>query len=76
MFFKLTSFTIALAVATSALAQTCSTGSAQCCQQTGKASDPSIANLLGVLGIVAQGVDALVGVDCSPISVSTDFWWL
>ena len=34
-----------------------------------QASDPAASLLLGLLGIVIQGVDALVGLDCSPITV-------
>ncbi|KAI0738363.1 fungal hydrophobin-domain-containing protein [Daedaleopsis nitida] len=47
----------------------CSTAPIQCCQSTGKASDPAISGVLGGLGIVVQDVNALVGVTCSPISV-------
>ncbi|KAF8985272.1 fungal hydrophobin-domain-containing protein [Cyathus striatus] len=78
MQFKLSVATLALAtlaVATPARrnipASQCSgsTGALQCCDSTGKATDPSIANILGPLGIVVQDVTALVGVTCSPISV-------
>ena len=62
--------TATLAAATgSSPSNQCNTGSAQCCQSTGQASDPSISNLLGLLGIAVQGVTALVGVTCSPITV-------
>ncbi|OCH85600.1 hypothetical protein OBBRIDRAFT_797983 [Obba rivulosa] len=40
-----------------------------CCSAVGEASDPSIANALGLLGVVVQDVTAIVGVDCSPITV-------
>ncbi|TFK32947.1 hydrophobin, partial [Crucibulum laeve] len=36
---------------------------------TGKASDASISKLLGLLGVVVQDVNALVGVTCTPITV-------
>ena len=39
----------------------CNTGDAQCCDSTQKATDPAAANLLGLLGVVVQGVDVLVG---------------
>ncbi|KAL1944003.1 hypothetical protein VTO73DRAFT_3821 [Trametes versicolor] len=47
----------------------CSTGPLQCCNNTQKANDPTIAALLALIGVNVQGVDALVGVDCSPITV-------
>ncbi|GJE95854.1 fungal hydrophobin [Phanerochaete sordida] len=47
----------------------CSTGPIQCCDSVQKASSPAAANLLGLLGIVVEGVDALVGLTCSPITV-------
>ena len=34
-----------------------------------QASDSGAAAILGLLGIVIQGVDVLVGLDCSPITV-------
>ena len=46
-----------------------STGDVECCNTVGKASDPAIASELGLLGVVVQDVDALVGLDCSPITV-------
>lgn len=70
MFSKLFSIAVLAAATSSVFAQTCSTGSAQCCEQTGNATDPGIANILGPLGIVVQDIDALVGISCSPISVS------
>ncbi|KAI0065201.1 fungal hydrophobin [Artomyces pyxidatus] len=48
---------------------TCSTGPVQCCNTVEPASAPSVAALLGLLGVVLQGVDVLVGLTCTPISV-------
>ncbi|KAH9849343.1 fungal hydrophobin-domain-containing protein [Lenzites betulinus] len=48
---------------------TCSTGDIQCCNSVQSASDPATSLLLGLLGIVVQGVDVLVGLTCSPITV-------
>ncbi|KAI0360649.1 fungal hydrophobin [Trametes cingulata] len=48
---------------------TCSTGPIQCCNSVASASDPVGSLLLGLLGIVVEGVDVLLGLDCSPISV-------
>ncbi|EIW55696.1 hydrophobin [Trametes versicolor FP-101664 SS1] len=47
----------------------CSTGPLQCCESTQKATDPATSVLLALIGVNAQSVDALVGLDCSPISV-------
>ncbi|KAK7015103.1 hypothetical protein VNI00_019228 [Paramarasmius palmivorus] len=58
-----------LAAATGIPASECTTGPIQCCNTTGKASDPSIAKVLSLLGVVAQGVDVLVGVTCTPVTV-------
>ncbi|OSD02177.1 hydrophobin 2 [Trametes coccinea BRFM310] len=49
--------------------QTCSTGAIQCCQQTTTANSAAGAAILGLLGIVVQDVNALIGLTCSPISV-------
>jgi len=45
----------------------CNTGSTLCCNSTSTAGAQSA--LLGLLGIVLQDVNALVGLGCSPISV-------
>ncbi|KAL0954014.1 hypothetical protein HGRIS_005170 [Hohenbuehelia grisea] len=50
-------------------ASSCTTGPVQCCNSSGKATDPAIAKELGVLGVVVQDVTAIVGLGCSPISV-------
>ncbi|KAI0826600.1 fungal hydrophobin [Trametes gibbosa] len=47
----------------------CSTGPIQCCDSVQKASDPAVAGLLSLLGIVVEGLDVLVGLTCSPITV-------
>ncbi|GLB38125.1 putative hydrophobins [Lyophyllum shimeji] len=47
----------------------CNTGEMQCCNSVQNADTPSVAALLGVLGVAAQGVTGQVGVTCSPISV-------
>jgi hypothetical protein len=47
----------------------CNTGSAQCCNSTGSASDPAIAKILSLVGVNAQDVTGIVGVTCSPITV-------
>ncbi|KAM5537115.1 hypothetical protein V8D89_009261 [Ganoderma adspersum] len=47
----------------------CSTGPIQCCNTVEKASDAGAAAILGLLGIVLQDLNVLVGLTCSPISV-------
>ncbi|KAI0674335.1 fungal hydrophobin-domain-containing protein [Trametes maxima] len=48
---------------------TCSTGPVQCCNSVTSSSDASVSGLLGLLGVVLGGVESLVGLGCSPISV-------
>ncbi|KAI1785627.1 fungal hydrophobin [Ganoderma leucocontextum] len=47
----------------------CATGDLQCCDTTETAGSPAGAALLGLLGIVVQDVNVLLGVTCSPITV-------
>ncbi|EPQ53159.1 fungal hydrophobin, partial [Gloeophyllum trabeum ATCC 11539] len=47
----------------------CNTGPVQCCNQVQSAGAPGVTDLLGLLGIVVDGVDAMVGLNCNPISV-------
>lgn len=48
----------------------CNAGAAQCCNSVQSASSDGLLSILtGLLGIVLQGIDANVGIDCSPISV-------
>ncbi|TFK80850.1 fungal hydrophobin [Polyporus arcularius HHB13444] len=54
---------------TSVPADKCSTGNLQCCNQVQEANDPATSVLLALIGVVVQGVDVLVGLDCNPISV-------
>ncbi|RDX40515.1 fungal hydrophobin [Lentinus brumalis] len=42
---------------------------ATCCSTFGESSDPAIVSQLGLLGIILSGLDVLVGIDCSPITV-------
>ena len=39
------------------------------CTKYAQASSPSVSNLLGLLGVVVQGADAFVGLNCSPIPI-------
>eukprot|EP00753_Platysulcus_tardus_P009143 PLAT1827.2.p3 GENE.PLAT1827.2~~PLAT1827.2.p3 ORF type:complete len:112 (-),score=0.92 PLAT1827.2:121-456(-) len=77
MFSKLsltvTSALAILAVATptpnTAPAGQCTTGELQCCQSVQAATDPSLTNLLGSLGIIVGDITGLVGLTCSSINV-------
>ncbi|KAK1224772.1 hypothetical protein PQX77_012319 [Marasmius sp. AFHP31] len=48
--------------------RSCTSG-LRCCESTSKASAPAAAALIGLLGIVLQDVNVLVGLNCSPITV-------
>ncbi|KAK1224769.1 hypothetical protein PQX77_012316 [Marasmius sp. AFHP31] len=41
----------------------------QCCQTVTTANDPAATKIFGLLGIVVQDVNAIVGINCSPITV-------
>ncbi|KIY44716.1 fungal hydrophobin [Fistulina hepatica ATCC 64428] len=55
--------------ATSIPASDCSVSNTQCCDTVTTTSDPAASLLLGLLGIVVDLVDVIVGLGCSPISV-------
>lgn len=66
------------ATATPTSVSQCTTGSVQCCNSVESASDPAASLLLGLLGVVVQGVDVLVGITCTPIDVigvGSDSWY-
>ena len=73
MFAKLTIVSslalLAVATPTPQTSSQCNTGPIQCCNSVQSASSSSVAPLLGLLGVVVQGVNALVGINCTPISV-------
>ncbi|GLB43277.1 putative hydrophobins [Lyophyllum shimeji] len=61
-------FFLALPLLSAATGQ-CNTGELQCCNSVQNADSPSVAALLGAIGVAAQGVTGQVGVTCNPISV-------
>ncbi|KAL5480793.1 SC3_3 [Sanghuangporus weigelae] len=58
----------ATATATEPASQ-CNTGQIQCCNTVQSADTPAVSTLLGLLGIVLEDLDVLVGLTCDPISV-------
>ena len=70
MFSKLFAATAILAVATPALAQTCSTGPIQCCDRVADAQkDEEMSGILAGLGVPLGDGLGLAGTSCSPINV-------
>ncbi|KAF5346282.1 hypothetical protein D9758_011498 [Tetrapyrgos nigripes] len=47
----------------------CNTGPIQCCDSVDKAGSSAVSPILGLLGVVIQDLNVLVGINCSPISV-------
>ena len=47
----------------------CNTGQIQCCQQVAPASDVNPALLDGLLGVVIQDVNVIVGLQCTSVNV-------
>ncbi|TFK31007.1 hydrophobin [Crucibulum laeve] len=80
MQFKLSVATLALATLAAATptrrtggspipASQCTTGPVQCCNSTEAASGPTASKLLGLLGVVVQDLNVIVGITCTPITV-------
>ncbi|TFK99175.1 fungal hydrophobin-domain-containing protein [Pterulicium gracile] len=74
-FSKATLFTSTLIAASAAASvatrtePSCSTGPIQCCQGAENADGPVVSKLLGLLGVVVQDLNILVGINCAPLSV-------
>ncbi|KAJ3969494.1 fungal hydrophobin [Lentinula raphanica] len=47
----------------------CTTGDLQCCDSTTKAGSVAGAAILGLIGVVVEDVNVLLGLTCSPITV-------
>ncbi|PPR06781.1 hypothetical protein CVT24_011281 [Panaeolus cyanescens] len=47
----------------------CNTGPIQCCNNVGTVDALGLGTILGLLGIVLDPVTALLGINCSPLSV-------
>ncbi|EMD41209.1 hypothetical protein CERSUDRAFT_78901 [Gelatoporia subvermispora B] len=65
---KFTAFTALLATLAAATPLALASSDA-CCATVGKASDSAVSKALGLLGVVIQDITAIVGVNCSPITV-------
>ncbi|KAJ4474838.1 fungal hydrophobin [Lentinula aciculospora] len=50
-------------------ASSCSTGPIQCCDDTTTAGSGTGAAILGLLGIVVQDINVLLGITCSPVTI-------
>ncbi|KAJ3873929.1 fungal hydrophobin [Lentinula edodes] len=50
-------------------ASSCSTGELQCCDSTETAGSAAGTTILGLLGIVVEDLNVLLGIGCSPITV-------
>ncbi|THH14751.1 hypothetical protein EW146_g5632 [Bondarzewia mesenterica] len=49
-------------------ASQCNTGPIQCCNTVESASSSGVAGILGLLGIVLQDLNVIIGLNCSPIT--------
>ncbi|KAI0373102.1 fungal hydrophobin, partial [Pilatotrama ljubarskyi] len=47
----------------------CDTAPVQCCTSTTTAGSPAGSKILGLLGVVVQDLDVVVGLGCTPITV-------
>ncbi|KAJ3718144.1 hydrophobin, partial [Lentinula raphanica] len=47
----------------------CTTGPIQCCDSTETAGSSAGSSLLGLLGIVIEDLNVLLGINCSPITI-------
>lgn len=59
----------AFTFANSIPASDCNTGPIQCCDSVQSAGSADASKLLGLLGVVVQDLNVLVGITCSPITV-------
>ncbi|KAF5354399.1 hypothetical protein D9758_010749 [Tetrapyrgos nigripes] len=50
-------------------ASQCNTGPIQCCNSVQKAGSDAVSSVLGLLGVIIDDLDVLVGLTCDPISV-------
>jgi hypothetical protein len=60
-------------------ASQCNTGPVQCCNSVEKADSADATKILGLLGVVLQDLNVLVGITCTPISVigvGGDSWFV
>jgi hypothetical protein len=61
---------VAAAAATDPIpASQCTTGPIQCCNSVQAANSSPLNTILGLLGIIVSPINALIGLNCSPIPV-------
>ncbi|TFK99155.1 fungal hydrophobin [Pterulicium gracile] len=59
----------AASIATRSEPGSCNTSPIQCCQSTEAPNGPTASVLLGLLGVILQDLNVLVGIQCSPLTV-------
>ncbi|KAJ3772478.1 fungal hydrophobin [Lentinula raphanica] len=57
------------ATTTTITSGSCTTGPIQCCDSTETAGSSAGSSLLGLLGIVIEDLNVLLGINCSPITI-------
>ncbi|KAF8154163.1 fungal hydrophobin-domain-containing protein [Crassisporium funariophilum] len=68
-FFLFFAFPMLASAAVVARTDQCNTGPIQCCNKVGTAQAIGYTHILAAAGIVIQPVDAILGVECSPITI-------
>ncbi|KAL5507775.1 hypothetical protein ACEPAH_5393 [Sanghuangporus vaninii] len=66
---KSTTVTVTATPTATQPASQCNTSDLQCCNSVQSSGSSDAAGILGLLGVVLQGVDIPVGLTCDPISV-------
>ncbi|KAJ3560046.1 hypothetical protein NP233_g383 [Leucocoprinus birnbaumii] len=60
---------IAAATAIPRQSGNCNTGSISCCNQVQQANSTAVSQLGGLLGIVLDPIEGLIGLGCSPLNI-------
>ncbi|KAK7675971.1 hypothetical protein QCA50_009647 [Cerrena zonata] len=64
-----TTTTVTVSAPTATSTSQCNVGAVQCCDTVTTAQSTNANALLGLLGIVVSDINALLGINCSPLSV-------